>query len=156
MPNGATSCYNNRCSTKQVCNTDAECPPGEKCENKKCGENCNNRCIDLGMAGKRCFTGCDSKGDGKECAGRLSCVEMLPQEAQGPKCEFDGNKRCKIDADCSGKTPICGTDGYCNTCPAGQICRGFNKLDPLDLICIPSPPTMCADFTGAICEMGGF
>lgn len=154
LPGGANSCYNGRCSTKKVCRIDRDCPPGEKCENGKCGENCNNRCVQL-QSGARCFTGCDPLGDGSECPSRLSCIELLPQSATGPDCE-GAKTRCTSDSDCSGKQPRCGEDGYCTGCAQGKVCRNLDPRDPLKLICIDAPPTVCGALGGDLCADGGF
>ncbi len=155
MPGGANSCYNGRCSTKKVCRTTSDCPPGEKCENGKCAENCNNRCVPVSQTQKRCFTGCDPLGDGSECPSRLSCLELLPQSGSGPKC-LGAKTRCKSNSDCSGKQPRCGEDGYCSACAKGKLCRNLDPRDPTNLICIDAPPTVCGVFGGDLCTDGGF
>ncbi len=156
MPGGATKCYNGRCATKKACRTTADCDPNlhEKCENGFCAENCNNRCIKL-KSGARCFTGCDPKGDGRECPARLTCIELLPQSASGPSCPGKGGI-CKTDSDCSGKYKRCGPDGRCTACSRGKVCRNLDPNDSTKYICIPMPPTMCADFTGVQCKEAGY
>lgn len=154
MPGGATKCYNDRCSTKKVCASDSDCPGGEKCENSFCAEACNNRCVNL-RSGARCFTGCDPRGDGTECPSRMSCTELLPQEATGPACKGNGQV-CQSDADCPADQKTCGPDGYCTSCARGKVCRGLNPEKPSELICIPMPPTMCADFSGVMCSEAGY
>ena len=153
QPNSATTCYNGRCSTKRVCSKDSDCPSGEKCENKFCAENCNNMCVPF-QSGKICVTGCDPLGDGSECPARISCTEMLPQQASGPPCKGKG-KACTKNSDC--KTPYknCGPDGYCTVCARGQVCRGLDPKDPLKVICINMPPTVCLA-QPALCKEGGF
>ena len=156
MPGGATKCYNGRCSTKKACRSTADCSKdlNEKCENGFCAENCNNQCVKL-QSGARCFTGCDPKGDGTECPSRLTCIEMLPQSASGPSCPGNG-KVCKTNADCTGKQKKCGLDGTCTSCATGKVCRNLDQNDPNKYICIPMPPTVCADFTGVQCKDAGY
>lgn len=153
MPGGATSCYNGRCSTEKVCKKDSDCPGGERCENGFCAEACNNICVNL-QDGPRCGTGCNINGDGSECPSRMPCTELLPQSGSGPKCK-GSSKRCKDDSECSGDQGRCGEDGYCTSCKKGLICRNFNQMDPLDLVCIKVPPTVCVP-GGASCQEGGF
>ena len=157
MPGGATKCYNDRCSTKKACRSDADCPAAlnEKCENGFCAENCHNQCVNL-QSGARCFTGCDPRGDGTECPSRLICSELLPQSASGPKCK-SSTTLCQQDSDCTDATQNkCGPDGYCTSCGAGKVCRNLNQDDPNDLICIPMPQTVCGDFSGVLCKEAGF
>ena len=141
MPNQAKACYNGRCATKKACKAHSDCPTGEQCENNYCAESCDNMCLELANQ-KLCVTACDPLGDGSECPARTSCAEILPKQASGPPCKGKG-KTCKQDKECVAPYKNCGPDGFCTICSKGQVCRGLDPNDPLKVICIKMPPTVC-------------